>query len=134
MSNLIAHAKREMEISELGDNLYGEMLPAAVLELLTVFSKQGHSGLSAKVTIELFSQLAKFETLSPLTGEEDEWYEVSDGIYQNMRCSHVFKENGQAYDIDGIIWEDPDGSRWTNFESRVIVQFPYVPKSEIRKR
>lgn len=38
MSNILSHAKRELELVGAGDTLYGEMLPEAVLELLKVFA------------------------------------------------------------------------------------------------
>jgi len=89
-----------------------------------------------------------FEPLVPLTGEDWEWTETSEGVFQNKRCSHVFKQadrfDGQAYDIDGIVfyeWHerdlDPDEpgypgktrfkSHYTSSESRVPVTFPYTP-------
>lgn len=40
-----------------GDADYGGMLGDAILELIKVFSRQGHSGFSARVTKELFYQL-----------------------------------------------------------------------------
>lgn len=41
------------------DSDYNGMLGEAVLELVELFSKQGHSGYSAKQTISLFTQLFK---------------------------------------------------------------------------
>lgn len=113
-----------------------------VLKLLDVFDGEGHSGSSAPYTINLFSKLAAFEPIAPITGEDWEWNEASTGVYQNKRCSHVFKQadrfNGQAYDIDGkIFWEwykDEDGkpfkSYYTGSGSFVPITFPYVPKRE----
>ena len=49
---------------------------------------------------------------------------------QNIRCSHVFKnEDGTAYDINGRIFRSPDGYTYTNGESSVSVEFPYTPES-----
>ena len=42
----------------------------------------------------------------------------------------MFKENGEAYDGEGRIFRDPDGSCFTSIDSRVPVTFPYVPKRE----
>lgn len=103
----------------------------SVLELIRVFSKQGHSGMSAGYCIEMFCKLAKFEPLVPLQGTDDEWNEVSDEIWQNNRCSHVFKgADGRAYDINGRIFREPNGCCYTGYGSRVYVTFPYVPTSE----
>lgn len=125
---LMAHAE-----SELGPGMDIE-----VRELLHVFASQGHSGASAAITTHMIGKLLRFEPIRPLTGEPDEWMEVGPGVFQNRRCGHVFKQadrfDGQAYDLDGIVWEDPDGSRFTNFESLVPVVFPYTPKTEYRPR
>jgi hypothetical protein len=113
-----------------------------VLKLLNVFDGEGHSGSSAPYVINLFRKLAAFEPVAPITGEDWEWNEASTGVYQNKRCSHVFKRadrfNGQAYDINGkIFWEwykDEDGkpfkSYYTGSGSFVPITFPYVPKRE----
>jgi hypothetical protein len=139
MSNLIDHAKREflalgykpIEEEEDGPNKW---IQENVLELLQVFSEQGHSGFSAGYCINTFKKLANFEPLGPLTGKDSEWVEVSNGLFQNSRCSHVFKRadrfNGQAYDIYGRVFRDPDGYCYTNSDSHVPVTFPYVPKTE----
>jgi hypothetical protein len=116
-----------------------EAICTHVLKLLEVFDGEGHSGSSAPYAINLFEKLAKFEPVAPLTGEDWEWVEVSDGIYQNKRCGHVFKDaDGKAYDIDGkIFWDwyqDEEGkmhkSHFTGRESRVYIEFPYIPKRE----
>lgn len=105
-----------------------------VLELLEVFVRQGHSGFSASCAVETFRKLALHEPLVPLYGVDDEWDEVEDGVFQNNRCSHVFKRadrfNGQAYDINGRIFREPNGCCYTNRDSCVPVTFPYTPKSE----
>lgn len=124
----------EQEFAALGWNSTEEgpdkWMRENVLELLEVFSKQGHSGSSAPYAIGLFEKLARFEPLGPITGADEEWCEVNEGLFQNRRCSRVFKENGNAYDIDGRIFRRPDGSCYTNGDSRVPVAFPYTPKSE----
>jgi hypothetical protein len=105
-----------------------------VYELLEVFGKQGHSGSSAPFCIAYFETLAKFEPLSPLTGEAWEWEDVSEmsgqPMWQNKRCSHVFKDESGAYDINGKIFIEPDGICFTNRESSVPVTFPYKPTTE----
>lgn len=125
---LMRHAE-----SELGTDMDIELR-----ELLHVFALQGQSGFSAAIAAELLGKLLRFEPIGPLTGEPDEWVEVGPGVHQNRRCSRVFKQadrfNGQAYDLDGIVWEEPDGGRFTNWESMVPVVFPYTPKTEYRPR
>ena len=41
-----------------------------MLELLSVFSGQGHSGFSASYLLECFEKLARYEPIVPLTGED----------------------------------------------------------------
>jgi len=140
VSNVVLHAKRELlaagyapDDKEEGPNKW---IQENILELLDVFSKQGHSGFSASYCIHAFATLAKFEPLTPLTDADDEWNEVADGVKQNNRCNHVFKQpdrfNGQAYDIEGIIFKSPDGSCFTSSDSFVPITFPYYPKKEYR--
>lgn len=134
--HLISYARSELDAAGYSDtsNLYGDGLRAAVTDLIKKFSSQGHSGFSAPIVISLFSRLARFKPLTPLTGRDDEWVEVGDGVFQNRRCSSVFKNKDGAYNIDGIIWKDRDGTTFTNKDSRVPVTFPYtVPDSpEVR--
>jgi hypothetical protein len=151
MSNYKTHAEREFraagwtdENGKFNDEMQ-EMICNHVLALLEVFDGEGHSGSSAPYAIDLFSKLAKFEPVAPLTGEDWEWTDVSKEsgytLWQNKRCSHVFKGENGAYDNDGIVWYDyytnEDGSKeksyFTSRESRVPVTFPYVPKTEYKE-
>lgn len=137
-SNFVLHAKRELALMGMpvdgpADDMNTRMAQH-IITMVRAFGEEGHSGFSASYAIGLLEKVLRFEPLSPITGADSEWNEVGDGIFQNNRCSHVFKENGEAYDIDGIIWRDPDGSCCTNFESRAPVTFPYVPKREYRNR
>lgn len=148
MSNLINHALNEFKASgwttEDG-NFEDEVRQTVckdVLALLEAFSNQMHSGFSAPYVIDLFSKLANFEPLGPLTGEDWEWVDVSEEsgypLYQNKRSSRVFKNADGAYDVNGIVfWEyysDPnigDGvpfkSFFTSKDSHTPVTFPYTP-------
>jgi len=71
-----------------------------------------------------------FKPWSPLTGEDNEWNEIGDGLEQNRRCSHVFRQDGEAYDINGKVFTDADGGSYTSIDSRVPVTFPYTPETE----
>lgn len=147
MSNLKNHALMEFRAAgwcdENGkfDDEMQEAICNHVLKLLELFADEGHSGSTAPYTVNIFKKLAMFEPIVPLTGEDWEWTEVHDGVFQNKRCSRVFKQadrfDGQAYDIDGIIFYDyytdedgnPSKSYFTGRESAVPVTFPYVPTS-----
>ena len=65
MSRLIEHAAKELTRVGLFDNDsdYDGALGDGVFDLIRTFAKQGHSGTSAEMTIELFVKLAKFEGL-----------------------------------------------------------------------
>ena len=145
MSNLHKHALTEFkaagwtdENGKFNDEMQ-EDICNHVLKLIDLFSEEGHSGSSAPYAINLFSRLAKFEPITPLTGEDWEWHDTGHG-YQNRRASHVFKDyNGECYDIDGkVFWEwqkfegEPYKSYYTCRDSRVPVTFPYtVPEKPI---
>lgn len=151
MSNLITYALNEFKATgwtDQADEMQQGMVKD-VLALLELFSTQGHSGFSAPIAVDLFSKLAKFEPLGPLTGEDWEWVDVAeedgDVRYQNKRASHVFKNHDGAYDIDGIVFyefnSDPeinDGvpykSYFTSKESRTPVTFPYTPTTVYQER
>lgn len=129
--SLIEHAKIELEAAGFfDDELYEGMLAEALLELMEVFAKQGHSGMSASIVRSAFHKLANYEPLCPLTGEDDEWNEVDDDLWQNKRCSRVFKTSEGAYDTDGKVFREPNGVCYTSKDSRVPVTFPYTPTSE----
>ena len=135
--NLVLHAKRELEIAKVSEAGYDGMLTDAVLELVELFGRQGHSGMSASMTTSLVEKLMRFEPLTPLTGADDEWNDVSENsskergtVFKNRRCSHVFKDDNGPYDINGRVFREPDGSCYTGSGSNVPVVFPYVPKVE----
>jgi hypothetical protein len=141
MTNLIEYAKTELEKLGLGeqnskdiDDLWNTAMSQDVLELLEVFSRQGHSGSSRSQVLNLFSQLALYSPLSPLNGEDSEWVQVDENLYQNKRASHVFKnDKDEAWDIQGKVFEDKEGHHFTNQSSLTLIQFPYFPKTEYVK-
>lgn len=136
MSNLVDYANSELKLAGFfdEDSDYGGMLGESVVKMIEQFAEQGHSGASAGMAIRLFERLAQFEPLTPLTGEDSEWKEHNYGegpIWQNNRCSRVFKESdGRAYDINGTIFREPNGMCYGNRDSRVYIEFPYTPKTE----
>lgn len=111
-----------------------KMMCEHVLKLLEVFADEGHSGSTAPYAVNLFKQLAMFEPLTPLTGEDWEWNDIGDGSFQNKRCSRVFKRvdrfDGQAYDITAIVFREADGWCYTNSGSAQPITFPYTPHTE----
>jgi len=106
MSNLIKHAEFELKLAKLDKSeTYGDLIYISMIELISKFSKQNHSGCSAAIVIELFNKLASYENLEPLGITPDEWQEASKGVWQNRRASHIFSED------EGNTWysvNDPD--------------------------
>ena len=152
--SLVSHAKAELKSIGMLDSEdeMNTMMCNNIIQLLEVFAEQGHSGFSAPYCINMFTKLASFKPLGPLTGADDEWANVSDHgngepWYQNKRCGSVFKDKDGAYNIDGkVFWEwarrpldeDEPGYpgihtyKWsyTCRESRVPVTFPYTVPDE----
>jgi hypothetical protein len=83
----------------------------------------------------MFFKLANHECLTPLTGEDSEWEKIDFQTMQNIRCSRVFKNinTNEVYDIQGRVFEEPDGARYTSKESKTLVTFPYIPTTEVVK-
>ena len=126
---LSAHADRELPPAD-GDEMQA-LMNQQLREMLLVFSTHGHSGFSASWARQSLEKLLAYEPLHPLTGEPGEWDEVGDGMFQNRRCSHVFKQadrfDGQAYDVNAKVFRQPDGACYTSWESFAPVTFPYTP-------
>ena len=109
--NLTPYAEDELKRAGLfdKDSDYDGMIGLAVLELIKVFAKQGHSGFSAAWVRYLFNKLSNFQTITPLTNNPDEWMDVtdrnSDGkpLYQSRRNPCVFHRGDPnlMYHVDG---------------------------------
>lgn len=127
--SLVSFARDELKAAGMFDETgpYAGLLGPAILKMIEVFADEGHSGMSASIAVGAFEKLARFEPLTPLTGEDSEWTEVDSGKFQNRRCPHVFKDEGGAYDIEGRIFREPSGICFTSRDSRVPVTFPYTP-------
>ncbi len=146
MNNFEKHARAEFQAAGWMDakgNFKDEMqasICAGVLDLLNQFAKQGHSGFSGSYALSMFNRLVDFKAISPLTGETSEWNDTGHKVYQNKRCSSVFKdkETVECYDIDGkVFWEwniNSDGkpykSYYTSGGCHTPVIFPYTPPKE----
>lgn len=110
MSNLIEHAKLEMKRAGLfdTDSNYGGMLGPAIMKMIEVFSAEGHTGMSANITLGIFDRLARFKTLSPITDDPEEWFDLTgngmgpDPAWQNKRDSSCFSNDGgkSYYSVD----------------------------------
>jgi len=149
MSNLIEHAKREFlklgykPIQECEDDP-NKWMQENVLELLDVFSKQGHSGFSASYVISYFTKLANYKPISSIMCTDDEWVDVAiddnEVLFQNNRCGAVFKHSidGKPYYLDAIVFVDENdssytGSAFNNKHERITssqtIKIPFIPKT-----
>lgn len=141
--SLLKHAERELKLAGLHEkgSDYDGMLYDAVMELVKVFSDQGHSGYSANRTIKLFEKVALYEILMPVTGEDSEWNEVSEDSLQNNRSSDIFKDKktGKSYYLDAILWRTQNGTNYAGsayltpdrkITSRQFIKsFPFIPET-----
>ena len=141
--SLLSHAECELDLIGMKDGSDDDMNIAMrkhILHMIKEFSEEGHSGFSAQYAISILSKLLKYEPLTPLTGDDSEWVDVSEmngnTLYQNKRSGRVFKDNDGAYDIEGkVFWDwftdEETGEKYKSYytgrESRVPVEFPYVP-------
>ena len=147
-SRTLKHFWDELEILR-SENTSGEPLiiddyVGCIEDIIEIFASQGHSGFSASCYANALSNTIKKvlmrKTLSPLTGKDYEWNDVSgwhDGkiTYQNNRDCAVFKDgDGNAHYLDAIIFQGEDdydtftGTVGIISSSQYIKAFPFTPK------
>ena len=134
MSNLVKWAEKELERLVKDNDEMQKEINKDILQIVKTFSEQGHSGFSAPYTLGILNRLLDWKPITALTGDEDEWAEPyewdKEKKQQNKRCSAVFRknyDNSTAYYIDGKVFSDDGGKTWwSNIDSRVSVEFPYV--------
>ena len=102
-----------------------------ILDIVKMFSNQGHSGFSAQYSLNLLRRLLNYKPLSEITDDESEWIELNytpDIAYQCKRCPSLFKDNeGRVYNVEGKIFSDDNGHTWyTCKDSCVYVKLPYT--------
>ncbi len=134
MSLLVAHAKNELALLGPEDEMQ-QAMNAHILRMVETFANEGHSGFSAAYAVAILEKLLRYEPLTPLTGDDSEWRDVSSACggskcWQNKRCSHVFKDETGTYDSEGRIFCEPSGACYHSLGSRVYITFPYTPKRE----
>jgi hypothetical protein len=105
------HAKDELQRCNFGDEDTKVMI-----EIIEKFLDQWDSGGAVSVALPVFNRLIACKPLTPLTGEDDEWYKPIDNqeLWQNKRCSTVFK------DAVGNVWDIASGQQ-------VFIRLPYEP-------
>lgn len=112
--NLTNHARQELDLAGLTSPAsdYDGMIGESVLALVALFASQGHSGMSARLTLDAFDKVARYKTLTSISNLDSDWVHVSDNMWQNKRRGSSFSRDGGEtwYDIDdpslsfGDIW------------------------------
>ncbi len=113
-SRLIEHAKLELKLAGLFNHNsdYDGCLAPAVMDLIEVFARQGHSGGSAHMVLELFDKVARFQPLTSLEGiHKNGWYvdqsevmgKPEGTVLQCTRDSSIISWDG------GKTWQTVDG-------------------------
>lgn len=138
---LMEHAERELKALDFytSDDEVIKQLKEDIIDLITVFTFQNHNKESAFIVSSMFNDLVNMKRLCSLQGTEEEWEDISstnDGkpLFQNKRHSTVFKNDKIAYQLDGIVFVNPDGTTYTTENSVVVIpKFPYEPNRQIIK-
>ena len=132
-------AKNEIELYKQKNNPdeYYSMCLDSALKVYEVMCDEGHSGTSWSMTVPILEKLIHCENLTPLTGEDDEWNDITwdnkETVYQNKRrCSlfkYVAKDGTIRYsDTDRItcVHDEEDGYySYFGFVSNIAEQ--YIP-------
>jgi hypothetical protein len=138
LMSLLEWAKAELEQIGKDEDGMQDAINKNILEVVEVFSKQGHSGFSASYALGILKRLLDYKPITPLTGEDGEWSEPHEGsVQQNNRCYSVFRnnfDNSTAYHADAKIFSDDGGELWfTNRDSAVPIVFPYTVPEKAEK-
>ena len=95
-SNLVLHAERELKLAGMFDKDadYSGALAPTIVRVVKVFSKQEYSGAAASIAISILGKLLRFQTLTPITSNPDEWVDVGNSMWQNKRNPAMFSKDG----------------------------------------
>jgi hypothetical protein len=89
-----------------------------MLSILKTFFDRWDSGASVEAAAPVLQRLIAGKCLSPLTGEDDEWFDPDGGEFlQNRRCGTVFKSKATGFATD---LDNPCGALRP-------ITFPYLP-------
>lgn len=103
-SNLVLHAERELSLLGYPESPTSEAFDPEfsmrknLIDLITLFSEQGHSGFSASYLTAVLPKLMRYEPLTPITDDPAEWQDQSElsgePMWQNVRASESFSTDG----------------------------------------
>lgn len=111
MSNLVEHAKRELALAGVEEDVRPSLIGA-----VESFASYGHSGGSAAVCTDILHRLLRFQNLAPIGTTPDEWFDHSETCgeptWQNKRRGTTFSRDGGKtwYDIENPALNN--GDRW----------------------
>lgn len=125
-----------------------EAIERSVFNICRMFDNIGLAGAAKHHTLDVLGRLLYEHPLGPLTGEDSEWdgnLPIDSGgdpenpkavVAVNRRCDRVvLLKDGTAADIQGLLFEDTDGSHYLTPESVRQIEFPYdsVRRNVIRR-
>ncbi|WP_030186468.1 hypothetical protein [Streptomyces capuensis] len=94
-SNLVAHARRELRI--IGED---KDVIRSLCRVVQAFADMGHSGTSAHFAVLYLEKLLRYQPLSELTDDPNEWIDRhADGttpapLWQSLRNTEAFSTDG----------------------------------------
>lgn len=141
-TNTGKHAKAEMEAlaKHTPDHVLKGM-EEEIVALADAFGRSGQSGGSYGYVAEALSIIVKTtcmqEPVTPLTGEDDEWGDISEmagePMLQNKRCTSLFKKGDIVTCVEAVVFVADNHAFSGNVEGISSVQavksFPFVPKT-----
>ena len=92
-------AKNEVELAGLlkEDSDYNGMIGQSLMDLIELFSNQGHSGTSAALVAEIFNKLVQWDPLTECDHSDYLDTSIYTGepgkLFQCKRCPHMFSED-----------------------------------------
>ena len=95
---LAGYKLEPIDENDPSDEKYVQRIGNCVYEICKLFAEQGHSGLSANITLQLLEELlVKGNTLSSLTNNPDEWMDVTEmsgyKLHQSKRKFSCFSDD-----------------------------------------
>jgi hypothetical protein len=95
---LAGYKLEPIDENDPSDEKYVQRIGNCVYEICKLFAEQGHSGLSASITLQLLDELlVKGNTLSSLTNNPDEWMDVTEmsgyKLHQSKRKFSCFSDD-----------------------------------------
>jgi len=126
------YARQELGLLDGGDDPMQAEMSKDIMQVIKLFGSQGHSGFSAGYAIGAIERLLRFQPLTPLTGKDDEWNEIGEGVFQSRRCPSVFKDAEGACDNGVISTHYAGGNSSCSARVQYYIKFPYVCGNQLK--